>query len=136
MGSPVICRDNVWDVYLTMRSHFYRLEGIRNDFEAEWHSVLTQACEEGEACDAGVVVELLSDLRALHNGLENCRPDGSYYMGGVNSGRGLGIVLLIFHWFPDTNDTCLIDHTHQEELNDMLRQDEPALDGENDTEWR
>lgn len=82
LGSPPVTSDNVWDVYLGIRTQFYQLEGIPDKFQQEWDSNLTMARLESDARDANEAIELLPDLRELAGGKD--------YMGGVNGGLGLG----------------------------------------------
>jgi hypothetical protein len=112
-----------------IRAHIYHLEGIPDDYQLEWDSAITQAREESDARDANMPIELIPDLRGLFNGLDVTRPDGSYYMGGVNNGQGIGAILQVLcrtHGLMITLDAALND-----ELNRMLSEDEPMV-GNND----
>jgi hypothetical protein len=131
IGSPVISRTNVWDVYMGIRAHFYHLEGIPDDYQLEWDSAITQAREESDARDANMPIELIPDLRGLCNGLDVARPDGSYYMGGVNNGQGIGAILRVRLPHGALRLMNPSDATHNDELNRLLNEDEPAVENNN-----
>jgi len=92
IGSPKIHSDNVWLVY----------RGLLQDLEAIEHTM-----ENGDYIDAierwqveenllnpdsgAEIFYPLIDGQSLSGGVDDPRPDGLLYMGGVNGGRGLGM---------------------------------------------
>jgi hypothetical protein len=85
MGQPVVTRGNVWDVYLALLNHFHQLDEAHANYHNQWKAIFTENQDEnlGE-------IELLEGLEGLRGGQDIYGPDGSYYMGGVNNGAGLG----------------------------------------------
>lgn len=79
----MITRANVWDVYLTLLTSFRQLEDIPDQVQGLWRQAATLARE-----DTPEPMELIQGLSELPNGAP--QDDGSYYMGGVNNGNGLG----------------------------------------------
>lgn len=84
MGSPILTRESLWQVYRELLYRFQNLDAAIA-FTQEWQD----ACV-GVDDLVDPAYDLLSGLRELHNGLDSQREDGSYYMGGVNNGEGLG----------------------------------------------
>lgn len=82
MGSPVINRTNVWGVYRELLHRCRTLNHAPEQFE-RWEQVVTASQDED-------TVDLLPELEELPMGMDSVRADGSYYMGGVNNGQGLG----------------------------------------------
>jgi len=85
MGSPDINSENIWEIY---RELVYRFEHLDDavDFIEQLHVYLDLLDDEGNVAD----MEPPAGME-LHGGMENPGPDGSYYMGGVNNGLGLGM---------------------------------------------
>lgn len=93
MGSPSLTSKNIWHVYLEMRD---RLEEIHAKAEEDteyielWEvqeKLMAATEDEGKS---GSPYELLPG-KELAGGIENREEDGSFYMGGVNGGLGLGM---------------------------------------------
>jgi hypothetical protein len=66
---------------------------IPDEYRQEWDQVLTDARQEEEDRNSGNAVPLIPNLVELRGGMDELRGDGSYYMGGVNNGHGLGMYL-------------------------------------------
>jgi hypothetical protein len=84
MGSPVVNRKNVWDIYSELLDRFEHLDEAV-DFMEECEVYLQAMEAQINADDAVPPVG-----RELYGGIENPGPDGNYYMGGVNNGLGIG----------------------------------------------
>jgi hypothetical protein len=87
--SPVITRNNVWEVYLEILRQFHELDNI--SFPVEWqHAASLGRQQEGlQPQDADLA--FFSDLQPLAGGMDILADDGSFYMGGVHGGHGLGL---------------------------------------------
>lgn len=85
MGKPDITRENVWAIYLELLDSFHQMEEIPESDHGEWYRHTTLARE-----DTVDPIALLDGLQELPQGIDRLREDGSYYMGGVNNGEGLG----------------------------------------------
>lgn len=85
MGSPDISSENIWEIY---RELVYRFEHLDDavDFIEQLQVYLDLLGDEGNIED----IEPPAGME-LQGGLENPGPDGAYYMGGVNTGLGLGM---------------------------------------------
>jgi hypothetical protein len=122
MGQPTVSRTNVWDIYLAMLHEFHRLDEAHAHFHNEWKVAFTESQNENAN-----EIELRDDLQDLQNGEDVFRPDGSYYMGGVNNGNGLGECSLDFlHCLQEVYDFFSGD-TQEAQLQAMLERDEPDL---------
>ncbi|KAF4594308.1 hypothetical protein EYR40_009111 [Pleurotus pulmonarius] len=102
MGSPAINRDSVWTIYCDLVKYVYA------DFESQnmridWESEL-EAEEAINDIQSDPEVEKLLPLVDIGD-----RPDGSFYLGGVNGGAGL-------------------DDNHHAQLDAMGDDDEPEED--------
>ncbi|KAF8149133.1 hypothetical protein B0H34DRAFT_758164 [Crassisporium funariophilum] len=94
MGSPVVNRKNVWDIYSQLLYRFEHLdEAVDFMEECEVYLQAMEAQINAENAVPPVGQELLG-------GIENPGPDGNYYMGGVNNGLGIGK----FTCFPTISD--------------------------------
>jgi hypothetical protein len=82
--SPIVDSENVWGIYRELLHQFENLDDAV-DFIEECQVYLDildeQVDIENAVPPAGV---------ELYRGLEEPDTDGTYYMGGVNNGRGLG----------------------------------------------
>lgn len=83
MGSPAIDRNNVWAIYCDLVKYIYadmEVEDVRTGWEDE--------LEAAEAVQTLLPEVEVGDLLPLID--TGDRPDGSFYLGGVNGGAGLG----------------------------------------------
>ncbi|KAJ7176192.1 hypothetical protein C8R43DRAFT_942992 [Mycena crocata] len=113
MGQPPVTRNNCWDVYLHLLGRFRALDDTHNipaDIDEHWGYALTAAWD-----DCAKEIELTPNLRPLRNGDSVIGPGGLYYMGGVNNGDGLNA-------------------EQSEQLDQMLNEDEPAREEEDEEE--
>jgi len=87
MGSPVISWQNVWDIYNELLFRFEHLDEATDCIEALEIQVNLMDLD-GEGLTS---YPLIAGQRDLLGGIDVVdREDGSYYMGGVNNGCGLG----------------------------------------------
>lgn len=83
IGQPTLTYENIWRVYCDILDRFTD-GGIL--FRDEWAACIATP-EQGS-------IQLLPNLTELPNGEPSAvAADGSYYMGGVNGGLGLGMSL-------------------------------------------
>lgn len=126
IGSPSIDCNNIWDVYLQIQD---KLEELHEHQQAEdkeyieqWEvqEKLTSEAEENQ-CPYDLIAG-----RGLAGGIENTNEDGSFYMGGVNSGHGLGKnTFLNVLSIPKVWHTILnVDTAMQEKLDHLEDEDE------------
>jgi hypothetical protein len=87
MDRPAVSWDSVWAVYLELLRRFRLLEALPPAYHAEWQEAATLAREEHTA--NGDQFDLEPDLQELP---EEIGSGGFQYMGGVNDGRGIGII--------------------------------------------
>ncbi|KAJ6466161.1 hypothetical protein C8R47DRAFT_991038 [Mycena vitilis] len=88
MGQPPITRTNVWDIYMAILTQFQHLDNVHRmppELDEHWGYALTIARDDHEDD-----IALIPNLTPLRNGLDAVAPDGSFYLGGVNNGLGLG----------------------------------------------
>ncbi|PPR06945.1 hypothetical protein CVT26_004134 [Gymnopilus dilepis] len=86
MGRPALNSDNIWSVY---RDLLGRLEELHSNMVSkEYVEVVDSFCVDQP--DEPAKVDLMEGSNLL-GGMENPNPDGSYYMGGLNGGQGLGM---------------------------------------------
>jgi hypothetical protein len=85
MGSPVISWKNIWDIYKELLFRFEHLDEATDCIKAWEVQVSLMDSDEDSGCP------LIAGQSDLLGGMdEEDEEDGSYYMGGVNNGRGLG----------------------------------------------
>lgn len=106
MESPPVTWKTVWDVYNKLLFRFQNLSEATECIE-EWSiqvNLMDIQPEEFEAREQGT--PNLMDGKDLDGGIDKPHANGSYYMGGVNNGRGLGT----WHNGPNgsTCQQCLI----------------------------
>jgi hypothetical protein len=70
---------------LTRFQHLDSLHGVPVERDEQWGYALTMARD-----DYKDDIELIPNLRPLHNGADVIGPDRTYYMGGVRNRLGLG----------------------------------------------
>ncbi|KAH7922898.1 hypothetical protein BV22DRAFT_1016396 [Leucogyrophana mollusca] len=87
MGTPLITRENVWDVYRDMLARVQHFEQLPATLEQEWQVHNTEGDPDNAAFNH---IPLIAGLTELPNGEDVARSDGSIYLGGVNNGNGLG----------------------------------------------
>ncbi|KIK76560.1 hypothetical protein PAXRUDRAFT_169548, partial [Paxillus rubicundulus Ve08.2h10] len=85
LGAPPVTHSNVWDVYQSLLSRFQEWNVIPANLIAEWSAPASSEASEG---DDHIDIPLLADLQELPFIINT---DGSYYMGEVNNGHGLGL---------------------------------------------
>ncbi|KAJ7693462.1 hypothetical protein B0H14DRAFT_3661875, partial [Mycena olivaceomarginata] len=81
LGQPSVTRTNCWDIYMDILTRFQHLDSLRGvpaERDEQWGYALTMARD-----DYKDDIELIPNLRPLHNGADVIGPDGTYYMGGV-----------------------------------------------------
>ncbi|KAJ7214559.1 hypothetical protein GGX14DRAFT_360127, partial [Mycena pura] len=91
IGQPPITRESCWDIYLQLLGQFRALDSVHDiprDMDERWGHALTLARD-----DHAKDIELIPNLQPLRNGDEVVGLGGSYYMGGVNNGEGLSILM-------------------------------------------
>ncbi|KAF8076956.1 hypothetical protein FPV67DRAFT_1715799 [Lyophyllum atratum] len=108
MGSPLVTRDNVWDVYHSLKQRFLRLDEALAYLE-EWQEAL--------APEDNPQYQLITGQHDLLGGPDNVDMDGAYYMGGVNNGLGL-----------DRSHHQELDEIEDEDLEVEGQQDEDDMD--------
>lgn len=86
MGSPSVKSNNIWQIYRELLHRFENLD--------EAVTLLEKCQAYFDLINEEVNLEPPSGTD-LHGGPENPREDGSYYMGGVNNGLGLGVLFLL-----------------------------------------
>ncbi|KAJ7473366.1 hypothetical protein FB451DRAFT_1175010 [Mycena latifolia] len=76
-------------------------------------------------------IALIPNLTPLHNGGDVVGQDGSFYMGGVNNGLGLGEITIL-----STAPSSLRppDGMQSSKLDQMMNHDDPLPEGEADLE--
>ncbi|KAF8996698.1 hypothetical protein BDQ17DRAFT_1249445 [Cyathus striatus] len=84
-GSPIITRNNVWDVYLFILNDIQSGIDIPPGIQDTWTEIIRTSQREVHG-----TMDLLPGLSELEGGIENATEEGLYYMGGVNNGRGIG----------------------------------------------
>lgn len=88
IGQPPITRTNVWDIYMAILTRFQHLDNMHRvpaELDEHWGYALTMARDDHEDD-----IALVPNLTPLHNGADVIGQDGTFYMGGVNNGQGLG----------------------------------------------
>ena len=93
MGSPTVTGENVWDIY---RELVHRLEELQGAMDYADYLDCIEHWEVNEDLMEGADEEPpypLIDGQDLRGGYENPRQDGTVYLGGVNGGDGLGMLL-------------------------------------------
>ncbi|KAJ7480783.1 hypothetical protein FB451DRAFT_1030888, partial [Mycena latifolia] len=88
LGQPAVTRTNVWNIYMVLLTRFEPLDNVHQvPAELDQHRgyALTMARDHYEDD-----IALIPNLTPLRNGADVVGPDGSFYMGGVNNGLGLG----------------------------------------------
>ncbi|EGN93682.1 hypothetical protein SERLA73DRAFT_78547 [Serpula lacrymans var. lacrymans S7.3] len=84
MGHPAVERETVWPIYCALLCQFEQYKD--NAAQDEWLQDLARL-QDITTKDVAKIV-LLDGMDELPNGMDKPRPDGSYYMGGVNKGHG------------------------------------------------
>lgn len=91
IGSPIITRDNVWEVYsavlAVVQADTTDTTAVDVNFR-NWRQWEHSIVEDTHSFSDDV---LLENTKPLSGGLEN----GSHYWGGINHGNGLGNVFLL-----------------------------------------
>lgn len=93
MGSPLVTWKSAWDVYNELLFRFQNLDEATECIE-EWSiqvDLMDIQPEDFEA-EEQEVYSLLKG-KDLEGGMDDIHADGSYYMGGVNNGKGLGALI-------------------------------------------
>ncbi|KAF4568135.1 hypothetical protein AB1N83_012342 [Pleurotus pulmonarius] len=107
LGSPAIDRNNVWAIYCDLVKYIYA-DMEAKDIRTSWEDEL-EAAEAAEAAQTMLPEPEVGDLLPLID--TGDRPDGSFYLGGVNRGAGLGA-------------------EHHAQLDEMVDADEPRVEME------
>jgi hypothetical protein len=89
MGSPLITRDNVWNVYLELLRQFRDLDDV--PFPVEWRDAASLGRQQEAPPAEDFDTDLFPNLQLLAGGVDAPRDDGSIYYGGVNGGLGPGL---------------------------------------------
>ena len=95
MGSPAVTGENVWDIYHGLVQGLEELQTVID--YADYLDCIDQLEvneELMEEADEDPPYPLI-DGQDLRGGYENPHEDGTVYLGGVNSGDGLGMFLLL-----------------------------------------
>lgn len=127
MGEPPVTRETCWNVYLQLLAGFRALDAahqVPHDIDVEWGYALTMA-GDAHAKD----IELMPDLQPLKNSEDVVGPSGSYYMGGVNSGVGLGKSMLHSTLEGSNGIFDTVDAEQSAQLDRMMDEDEPNVEG-------
>lgn len=116
MGSPTIKSDNIWEIYRELLHRFEHLDDAV-DFLEECLVYLDLIDKQINATE----LEPPSGAE-LYGGPDNLREDGTYYMGGVNNGRGPGkyLPLLLQLYSHDS----ITDTEMEKKLDDLEENDE------------
>ncbi|KAJ7100918.1 hypothetical protein B0H15DRAFT_770072 [Mycena belliarum] len=89
MGQPSVTRTNVWDIYMEILTQFLHLDNAHRvpvALDEKWGYALTMARDDYQDD-----IDLIPNLVPLRNGeADVVGQDGTFYMGGVNNGGGLG----------------------------------------------
>ncbi|GLB43860.1 hypothetical protein LshimejAT787_1500440 [Lyophyllum shimeji] len=109
MGSPVVTRDNVWDLYYQLKQRFLHLDEALAHVK-EWQKALEP--------EDNPLYELIPGQQDLLGGPDDVDEDGAYYMAGVNN--GLGLVNYLYR-------------SHHQEL-DQLEEEDEEVEVEQDDE--
>ncbi|KAF8076875.1 hypothetical protein FPV67DRAFT_1559232 [Lyophyllum atratum] len=110
MHSPVITRDNVWHIYLELHDRFSHLDEAFAYLE-RWQEVLQP--------EGNPQYDLLEGQQDLMGGPDDVGENGSYYMGGVNNGHGLGMCFEFFMTCFSLEVSNDPDNSHHTILDDM-----------------
>jgi hypothetical protein len=110
MGRPAVTRSSVWTVYRNVLSAVQLAENPHPD--------LLLTGNEGAATGALTLITGHANLPF------NEEPDGTYYMGGVRGGLGLGTTQISFNQLY-TNETK--GDSHVNNLNALVERDEPDV---------
>ncbi|KAF4588917.1 hypothetical protein EYR40_010472 [Pleurotus pulmonarius] len=105
LGSPAIDRNNVWAIYCDLVKYIYA-DMEAKDIRTSWEDEL-EAAEAAEAAQTMLPEPEVGDLLPLID--TGDRPDGSFYLGGVNRGAGA---------------------EHHAQLDEMVDADEPRVEME------
>ncbi|KDQ50823.1 hypothetical protein JAAARDRAFT_62969 [Jaapia argillacea MUCL 33604] len=93
IGSPIVTRDNVWNVYLDLLGCFRILQDAHDILPkdlSQWQDAFaTLRQDPQDFLHQGPDIDLIPHTHELENGMERANSDGMYYMGGVNNGWGL-----------------------------------------------
>jgi hypothetical protein len=110
MGRPAVTQSSVWTVYRNVLSAVQLGENPHPDFLLMGN--------EGAATGALTLITGYANLPF------NEEPDGTYYMGGVHGGLGLGTTQISFNLLY-TNETK--GDSHVNNLNALAEHDEPNV---------
>ncbi|RDB25057.1 hypothetical protein Hypma_007524 [Hypsizygus marmoreus] len=128
LGEPTVTRNTVWDVYLQLRRKFQQFEAIPPAVRDEWKTKITLSRN-----DVFEEMELTPNLIELPRGMDDLEDGGTYYMGGVNNGHGLGMYTFCFKFSnckTDAECNYHIDEAMSAQLDEMMNVDEPMWTNE------
>lgn len=121
LGSPELSSRNIWQVYRDMVQHLENIAArALGEDEAYVNSLdefEVQSQLDGEAEELEVHYPLIQG-RELLGGFQHRREDGSFYLGGVNGGLGLGESHFLFTYF-DFIQRMLLDANLEKKLDQM-----------------
>jgi hypothetical protein len=101
MGSPAVTGENVWDIYRGLVQRLEELQVAMDNLNADSDSDYLDCIDQWEVNEGlmeGADEEPpypLIDGQDLRGGYDNPREDGTVYLGGVNGGDGLGMLLIL-----------------------------------------